>query len=307
MKQPNRFYILYALMAILYLGLIIFAPQDAAVLTKYHLSSIQAKELSLTMALPLLVIWWFAFYGFIRLKAYAQLIERTNDGKHVANLAKGVFWLAISLPINSVMGSYLSYLAYRYPSAISATVITANYLRLTLAIIAFYWIYKGTQGLAATLVQKTEGMHRDGIRTAFIALGLAFTYITLNNPYRRLPTGTPSRAVYYLPDILILLTIIIPYLWVWYRGFASAHYLHLYKQKVKGVLYKSGLGYIANGLACIIASSIVIQFLVSITTIWNGATLHFILFTLYVLIIFTGLGYFLVAVGANRLKKIEEV
>ncbi len=303
----NRFYLLYALMALLYICLTLFTPTDAAVLTKYHLSPTQAKTLSLAVAIPIMAIWFIAFYGFVHLRAYVQVIRKTEDGKHLKTLSRGIFWLAISLPVNSIVASYMSYLAYRHPSAIPATIILTNYVRLLLAIVSLYWIFQGAKGLASMLPGNSEVMHRDDARTGFIVLGLVFAYITLNNPARRSPVGTPPRAAYYLPDILIILTIIIPYLWVWFRGLIAAFYLHFYKQKVKGMLYKSGLGYIANGLIFIIASSIAVQFVVSISSLWRDATLQFILIILYLLIVLIGLGFFLVAVGAKRLKKIEEV
>lgn len=136
---------------------------------------------------------------------------------------------------------------------------------------------------------------------------MCYCYVTLTNPARQFPPSSGIKAAYYLPDWLLVTTIIIPYLFVWFYGMRAAAHLAFYRKNVSGVVYKQALGYLAVGLGTVIVSSMALRFLVSLTTLLNSLSLKILLILLYALIFVIASGYIFIAVGAKKLKRIEEV
>lgn len=84
MKDQNILY-LFVLLVILYVALTLLTPTDPAVLARYDLTQDKARLLSLTIILPIIAIWFTGFYGFSRIKQYAQSIIETKGGGYESN------------------------------------------------------------------------------------------------------------------------------------------------------------------------------------------------------------------------------
>ncbi|HSX24250.1 MAG TPA: hypothetical protein VLE74_04070 [Candidatus Saccharimonadales bacterium] len=304
----NRHYLLWAALGVTYAALAILIPPDANALLKYNLSETQARLITLTWILPYIGVWFAAFYGYIRCKAYAALIAKSADGQALSLVGDGLMWLAISLPVTAILSSILTYMARRMPSWQAPTTVVSNYVTLLFLIAGFLIIYKGTSSLTKIVKKKPQSGWERLATVAFIVFSISYIYLTLSNPARQFATAdSGGRAAYYLPDFLLVTTIIMPYLLVWYWGFRSAYQLHLYQKNVRGVVYKSSLKLFAEGIAAVILSLMSIRVLVSVTTLLSTLTLKLILVLLYALLLMISVGYILIALGAKKLQKIEEV
>jgi hypothetical protein len=87
----------------------------------------------------------------------------------------------------------------------------------------------------------------------------------------------------------------------------AAFEITIYSRQIKGVLYKRALHKITGGLLAIVLSFISIQYL---DTVWPTPghlvfNSRLVIMTLFKII--GGIGFVLAAIGANQLKKIEEV
>ena len=134
-----------------------------------------------------------------------------------------------------------------------------------------------------------------------IVISVMYCAVTLNavedlnpNPYR-------------LPLWLILLTIIIPYLYSWMMGLFAVFEISQYRRVVRGVIYKDGLRLIATGTTCAIIASVALQYLTSSSPYLRLINLNSRLVISYVILITFAIGFILIAIGASKLKKIEEV
>ena len=290
-----------------YLLVIFIIPPDASVLTKYDLRPSQYVLIRLAVLTPLIAIWLIALYGFVTVYRYAGSIRKHKDGKAFVTLSSGLGVLAFGLPLQSLMSSLLNYASRTNPAATPATTIINNYLALAIVLIGFYIINKGAKALLTnTKTDEPNSIHYQAWQFGLAVFSAIFVYLTLTNPARSVPIEGAAKAVYYLPDWLIVLTIIIPYIAVWYLGMQSAYYIRHYRNKVPGMLYKQALGFLANGIGAVILASMLLRLLTNMTAFFKSAELKILLAVVYLLLVAISIGYILIAKGANKLRKMEE-
>jgi len=306
--MSRRVWFIYLLAVAIYISLSFLAPVDSAVLERYNISTTQLALLRLTVVLPLVAIWFAAFYGYDKFRNYAEVIQESPDGKAFVHIANGLGVLALSLPATSIVSSVFDLLTRDSEGALPSTTIAANYLAVALALAAFWFLYKGSKMLLRSIAPRADQKpFYNATLFAIAVLAVVYTYFTFQNPVRRVPTEPIEEATYYLPDPLILVTIVVPYLLIWYLGLRSAAFIAEYARSVKGILYKQVLGFLAKGLVAIILLSITLQFLGNFATWFGALSLAPILVIVYLLLIAIAVGYAYVAAGAKKLQKIEEV
>lgn len=286
----------------LYVVLALTLPTDPKILEKYQIDQAQSRLLSLTIIVPIVLIYLTALYGFIRFKRYSASIQDTNEGRPFEWITRGLTVLVFSLPALSVVSSLLTYTSFRYPDLLPTITIARNYLSLILPLTAFTLLEKGARGLYQTL--KRTKSHSDPLLSpvVIIVLSVVFTWLVTTRQ-----EGVSGETAYYLPTWLIITTLAIPFLYTWCKGIMAAFYLFIYKNRVKGTIYRSAIAYLSMGLGTILFSSISIQALTTVSARLNRLNLTPILIIIYILVGLYAVGYGLVAHGAKQLKKIEEV
>lgn len=307
-KKPERSYILLVIFAIIYVLFSLFLHGEAETLTRYNLTPDQARNLRLSVILPYIGIWFFAFFGFVRLKNYSQTIRKNEDGRSLSLIADGLFVLSIGLAISAILSRVLTYIGSTSPHLIPLTTIIGTYIDIIIGLVSMSLIYKGAQ----RLVNLAKGDRNNPIQAYSVMIGWvvltsSYAYLTLTNPARQFPTPEINRAAYYLPDILLVTTVVIPFFIIWYRGLLAAYYIYIYRKDVRGTIYRKALGYLASGIMCVVLSRIAVRYLTSLNTIVATWTLRYLLIFVYCLLILIAVGFGLIARGANKLKKIEEV
>jgi len=301
MKYRPYIYAFVALTA-LYLWLSINAPVDPKALSQYSLTATQSKLLGLTITIPLAIAWYFALYGFVQLKSYAASVEDSREGKAYRQLADGLMVLAFGLPIGAICSTYLRNLALRQPDLLPVTTITRNYLTLVISLITLSMIARGAESLVKTLHSKPILPHPPHLTTGAIILSSLFTWFIVARPVD--PNAT---NIYYLPAWILVFTLAMPHLYIWYKGALAVHRLYLYRDKVRGAIYKLAFVELAQGIGVVVGLSIFLQFLATLSAQLLQLQLRSLLLVLYVLVGLYAIGYGLVAKGARRLKRIEEV
>lgn len=291
---------------ILYVGLSFSIPPDPTTLERFDLSVLQLRLLSLTVALPLMVIWFLAFYGFAKFKEYALRIIDSSDGQAFNTLANGLMVLAFTLPISSLTSLALKYFAHIYPDFTAATVIANRYIALCLAIAAFVLIYQGSKRLADLITKKITRPHYLWAWITALFMGGLYAYFIITYIVRGV-SDPSDQTVYYLPAWLIITTIVIPYTCIWYLGLKSATHILFYKRNVQGLVYRQTLGSLAAGVGMVVSASIVMQLLTALSSHFVTWGLQSLLILVFLLIATMAIGYAFIAFGAKKLKKIEEV
>lgn len=298
----HRYFWAFVLLMAIYITLVLMLPSDPAILKKYEISQTQSRWLNLTIVVPIFIVYFVAFYGFQRFRSYALSIKKTREGKPLLLLSTGLAVLAFSLPVGSIIGLVINYLRFQHTDLLPIATILRNYSSLAFQLVAFWYIVRGAQGLLSTLKNKQPAPPRPLLALLGpIVLASIFTWLITTQPH-----DEATRSTYYLPNIIVILTIAIPFVYIWCKGMQAAYNLYVYRSHVRGLLYKRAIDYLAQGIMVIIALSIFLQLFMALSGQVNRLDLTPLLLIAYVLVALYALGYGLVARGAKKLKQIEE-
>ncbi len=294
-----------ALLAFTYLLFIILLPASHNTMQQYGWAASEYRVVYLIIVIPVLAIWFSAFYGAYRLQSFAEIVKSTPDGYDYANLARGVKWLAWSLPIPSLIAVCLNAIANQSPGFHATAIIIVTYISLLMPLVAFTLISRASRGLLKRAKIHISISDSRGIIFLFVIFGVVFCYLTFR--HLNFTSYNSSNNPYYLPAWLMVLTVIIPYLYAWFIGLLAAFEIAMLAAKSQGLLYRQALRFCAIGFATVIASSVVLQYISSVTPRTGHLELNYRLLATYTMRIVIGAGFVLLAIGANRLRKIEEV
>lgn len=306
MYKPPVAYSIFILLAAAYVALILLLPPDPISLAQYNLTVESARKLSLSFALPYIIIWFIACYGALTLKGYGQSIDNHNDGKALTTIAEGLFIIALIMPVTAILTRVANFIGTAYPDLRPVSSITNLYVDLIFGLFAMTLLYLGAQRLANTLEKNTHQTPMYLVVIATSVIGVTFSYIALTDPNRQFPASASSRALFYMPDPLIIATVVLPLVYIYYRALAAVYFLMIYRQKVNGSIYRSALGYISVGVLFVVLSRLSIRYMNSVTANFSRGNLKPLLVALYCLFFVIGLGFILTAKGAMKLRKIEE-
>ncbi len=299
MKVKSKIFYWYAAFLITFILLLLLPAPDRATMVRYHLSALGFRVLDFTFIIPEALIWFAAFYGYEKLHSYSQLIRTGKEGRQIAKLARGLLILAVGLPLEAIFSGILSIIATHVPSFKNASVITNNYVAALLPLLAFIWIGRGARGLGDLVKTRPQLWKVNATTFTVILLGIIFCCLIVLD-------HSQLRTTYHLSPEAVMITLGVPYMYVWFLGLLASIELQTYSQKVTGVLYRRGWNLLILGFVSIILLSILIQYLSTLSTWLTSLSLGWILLMLYVLLFLLAGAFIIVALGATRLSKIEE-
>ena len=290
----------YVVLVIVFSAIVLFPAPDHTTLVKYHLSALAMRLILLTLIIPEAAIWFAAFYGSYKLQRYSQLIKGSEDGRHIARLAHGLLLLAIGLPTAAIVGGTLSIIAAHNPGFTATSTVISNYLSIVFPLLAFVWISRGAWGLSELSKARPSLRIFNLVVIAALLLGIIFCCLIVLD-------HTKLRATYHMSPELVMLTLGVPYIYMWFLGLFSVAELREYSRTVRGIVYRKGWRQLISGIASIIVLSIALQYLGTLSTWLTSLSLAWLLLLLYVLLLLLTGAYIVVALGAQRLTNIEEV
>ncbi|HVC36308.1 MAG TPA: hypothetical protein VNE40_02580 [Candidatus Dormibacteraeota bacterium] len=305
MKRAYNTNFYYIVLVIVYFLLAIFLPANWITEKTYHLTASEYHILLVIFMLPVLIFWYAAFYGGHKLKEYAVLVKETAGGTEYWQIARGSLWLAWGIAIPSVLGLAINALVNAHPNFNNWSIILINYLDLGFSIISFSLISNGTKGLREKAHLRISNRRLKALIGILVCLSVLFCFLVfrqfqLNNLFS---TANP----YKLPLLLVMLSIVIPYLYAWFLGLFAAHEMYLLAKNAHGLFYQNALRQLVGGLGCIISGSIALQYLSSSVPGHNYLLLNGKLLAYFLMLILTAGGFMLIAVSASQLKKLEEI
>jgi hypothetical protein len=304
----KKYYWLLAVFVAVYLATILIFQVDSAALARYHVSALQLRLLSLTILVPIVAIWFAAFYSIVNISKYTEKIKGSPDGEGFKKLTLGLIILGLSLPINTIISKVLSLTTLQHDTSQAFSTIITTHLSVLTYLFGFFFLFQGSRALLKSV--KKARLHKNhvlAVAAVLVVIAIPYIIVILMNPSRIVAVAPATVATYYMSDWLIIMTIVIPYIVVWALGFYTTLLLHTYHQKVGGKIYRASLSKLDRGFFIVIASSILLQFLTSATTSLSGWGLGALLILVYVLLAIIAAGYILIALGAKGLAKLEEV
>jgi hypothetical protein len=288
-----------------YLTLVLLLPASTLSLKEYGWSAAEYHVIFMLIAIPMIATWFAAFYGYHWIRLYARSLHKTESGNSYRQLANGVGWLALSIPVPSIISLILNSIGNNHPGFQPASIIITNYIALLLPLIAFGIIGNAARQLTNAADIKISLAGARSVIFMFVTLGVMFCYLVFQHFDFSSPGSTDNP--YYLPVWLMLTTLIVPYLYAWFVGLLAAYEISVLATKTRGVLFSQALRLFVFGLVTVIGSSIVLQYIGSAAPRTGHLQLNSRLLLTYVVRIAAGIGFLLIAAGARKLRKIEEV
>lgn len=289
----------FAILATITAGLALGLPPDPTTLHQLHISTVAYRVAIVTLLIPYGIIWYAAFYAWGKLQEYWRTIKEFEDGRAFRNIMVGMGVLAFGLILPTAIGLILENIVMHHPGFKPASVIISNYMALLVILVAFIYINNGTHML--TKINKSR-LSLSSIRIfalLFIIIATVFTCLVIDY-------HAHHHAVYYLNTPLLITTFIIPELFAWFAALLSAYEFKLYAKYVKGLLYRKMLQQFSNGIVVVIAGAVAIQFVDNTFAAKVSHSLGSLLLVEYILLAIVAVGLTLMALGAKKLKKIEE-
>jgi hypothetical protein len=293
-------YALVLLCWVAYTVLTLTLPLTTA--SQYNLTTLQMTLLRLTIIIPVLIIWLVAIRGAVSFKHYATLIKGGTESKGIARIASGLMWVVASLVVSSLLSAVNQH--FTGAPSYGTLVIIRDHITPIFSLIAFILIYQGSHRL------RDVAQFSTWTRGTFLMLGIycifAFLFV-LEFSSSQLSTGSGANrtAAAFLPQGVLLFTLILPYLVGWFFGILATINIVKYTKRVKGTIYKRALRWLTRGLWTVIAFSIAMQILTFVARYLTGLSLGKQLLIVYLLLVFYGLGFFFVRAGAKKLSNIE--
>jgi hypothetical protein len=292
----------FSILTIAYLAENFLPKPDKMVLNKYHLSLAGYHWLVYPLVTLLVLIWLASLYGSLRVKSYSKLIKSSHDGRGMNRISNGLLVLTLSLPLNSNISYVVNHFGRRHADLLPTMTIINNYIVLALAATAFTLLFSGSQDLHRLIRGRIRQLPPMVWQGFFILFSSLYSYFIIAQPIH-----TPlARRAYFLPDWLLALTIAAPYVFFWYLGARAAYNIYLYRSNINGSLYKSALNFVALGIAVVVLGSVLTRVFISISTTITNLKLTPILIIIYGLLSVIAAGYILIAIGAKKLRRIEE-
>jgi hypothetical protein len=293
---------LFILLTISYLAESFFTKPDKLVLDHYHLSHSGYYELVIPLVIILVLIWLVSLYGSLRIKSYARLIQGSKDGIGMNLISNGLLIQTISLPITSNINYLLNHIGRDNPNLQPTMTIIINYISLGLMALAFVFIFAGAHKFRLLVPSRIKQLSQALWQGVFILASALYAYFIIIQPIHH----PAARRVYFLPDWLLVLTIAVPYVFLWYLGIRAAYNIFLYRRNIKGKIYRGSLSFMAAGISFVILSLVATRIITSLSSRLNSLKITPVLIVIYALLVITAIGYTLIAIGAKKLRNIEE-
>lgn len=293
----------FVLLVILHVLLSYRIPVAKETVERFELDHTEALWLRTAVLIPTLIIWTIALYGFLHILRYGSTIKESPESKPISMLGTGLMLLAFGFPIASIAGNVATIFITENPNFEPAVTIIRNYIQILFPLLAFIYLKYGASGLVKTVRTKANKVQENLLIVGYTLLASGYTVLMFSTPF----SDTHIEQIYFLPMWLIVVTVITPYLFTWYNGIVAAYQIIRYKNQVKGVVYKNVFSRFASGLIVITITAVLIRVLITLIEQITELNLSPLLALVYILLIFYGIGYGLVASGSRQLTKIEKI
>lgn len=268
----------------------------------------RAKYVRLALSVGYVVGWLAAAYAVAYLLKYYRLIKREPEGRGFGQIWLGllIFMLGSLIwpPITAARALVIS-----NPSFVQTLSMLLNYLIIVPALVAFYLIYRGTSQILLAIKigprLRTRHLWWFGGLVLFTPLYLWFIF---SNPIRGIPPAPGVPSTYYLSDLWIVLTIVIPAFATWTFSILAIINLNIFKNRAPGVIYKRALPAFNWGLVATVLGLMLLQCVASAGSnkilalgLWASIA------AVYTSNAALATGFLLMAKSTKQLTRIEEI
>ena len=274
-----------------------------------HLSKFLVVTLSVTLFVPYFLTWLIAALGLYHFNQFYRVVRQKKlaNSQAFRYISWGLGFLIFDLITNSLYSSLRNLQPTNHHRVVELT-ITGNYLHILLSLLAFGFLFQGARLLARS------SHYAVGVRSRMLPALVAtllftalFTIAVFSNPTRQVSTHSGQFATYYLSDLLISLTIIVPLAVTWFLGLQAALHTEQYVHSLTHPMWRLSIVRYFNGLLAVLGSAIILQGITMLGSQQLQTINVALLFVLVYLFIFAqAIGYLYIRSSAKRLRRLVE-
>lgn len=297
-KNGWLFTALVAISGAIYAYFSITAPSTASG-EQLGLTGIKLFIVQITIIIPFIFTWIMGAIAVKKLKSYSETIGDESESKAFKLFSIGITYLVAGLVISQLIGLLKNFFQENI-SIIAFITILVNYINILFPLIGFILLWRGAK-LLSPMVKSWKDAHLVSIIIVII-IGIIFSLLIFTNQTRQVSLVASIQPTYFISDILIVISIILPTLTMWFFGFSAS----LILGEARNIQNKNGITKLIGGIWIVVFSSIIFKSIVSL------GTLRFISFGLaktlgiiYLFLIVIGIGYYFIAYGSKKLLNQE--
>ena len=301
-RSATSCYPVLALLSVIYVALTLLAPIKP---NNFDLSNMQVRLLQLTLVVPILVIWFLIVFGGVRFKNYALLIKGSDEAKGTSLVANSLLFIGFGGIIVNIFNLGHNFVGAQLTEEFT---IAHNLLNVLVQLGSYGLLYVGSTHLLKSIGVKGADARKSIYPQLAMSVAIAaYGALMFLNPYRN---STPDPAKYnsfYLPDGLLLILVVIPYVLSWSLAVGALVNLRTFAAEVKGIIYREAIHRLVMGMTIVVSFAIALAMLSTLSGLFADSSLKFVLGFIYVILILYAAGFLVIASGARKLARIEEV
>jgi len=265
-------------------------------------------NIRLILRLTFLPIFWATWYFGIRsalaIQEYAKYFSDISPRKEqgLKKIGYGIFILVLNLAVGTLIGATRNFFPMESLAVKWLTIFT-NYCYVAFPIFGLWFLYQGSLLIAEPL--RTKKKYGDNFIIAFLfslLVTLLYGFMVFSNPHRQVSLDPTIRPTYFLSDLLIFLTIILPSFMMWFLGILAAFQVDQFTPEPFSARQHLAKRRFVNGILTMIFASTSIQVLLALGGVrLLNLGLAFILIAIYLVLLLLVYGYYLIMRGARGL------
>lgn len=253
--------------------------------------------LQISFIVPFLAIWLIGSRAAQNLRRYARRVSDASVSNGYRHFAMGITLLVAGQVVAQMIG--IPRIFYREDAAVmTALAIIINYVNVLFPLIGLIYFFLAAKQLSVSVEAKSDV----GVTSSIIValLGAMYAFLVFTNPTRQVSSIPDVTPTYYIPDILIVTSIMIPVLATWFFGFRAAFTMGELQHTDSAE--RKGFPRLLNGIWLILFSSIILQGIISLGgQRFMALGLEWTLVLVYVFLGIIGAGYWFTASGSKKL------
>ena len=270
-------------------------------MSKYHIAPFIFDLLIISVLLPYLVCWLYAISAWLHMKEFAENLQPGAERDGFAKITLGLLVLVVSLIVPDLISAMYLYL--RHNDSSPDWNIFSNYMGILFPLIGTFLMYQGSSRIVKPIQPKTTRLAKTTTVLFPVVLFSAFyLFMIFSNPTRQTSADPSVMPTYFLPDGMIITTIVAPVVASWLFGLLLVLNLEHYSHYSK-IVNRSALVSFYNGVVILVGFIILSQVLTSLgNNRLNSLSLGFALAVIYALLGIVTFGFGLLAHGAKGLR-----
>ena len=303
LKSKWRFTTLIVLTWGIYCLISLITPHNESV-SKYHISPIAFSLLIVSILLPYLICWLYAISGWLHLKEFTENLPSGTERSGFTRITLGLLVLVTSLIVPTLIQAAYMYLSHN--SSSPGWNIFSNYMGILFPLVGSLLMYLGSVQITKHIQPKITRLAKaTTVLFPVVLFSIFYIFMIFTNPTRQTSADPSVMPTYFLPDGMIIATIVVPVITTWLLGLLLVLNLEHYSHYSK-VVDRPALVNFYNGIVILVGVTILSQVLSSLGSgRLNNLGLGLALILIYVLLGIMAFGFGLLAHGAKKLRPVN--